>query len=78
MKRKTAVKKLMSLGVPRNQAEILLGNKKAWESNKGRLISIAHTMCVFVEFGLPISMLQGVMSIKSPSPQELGLEVFIG
>lgn len=75
MKRKTAVKKLMSLGYSRNQAERLMRNKYADQSTKARLVSLAYARCEYKQLGLPISMIFYVICRITPGKYELEVVV---
>lgn len=71
MKRKTAVKKLMSLGYSRNQAERLMRNKYDDRSTTARLLSLAYVGCKYKQIGLPISTILDVICRITPVKCEM-------
>ncbi|MBP3319147.1 MAG: hypothetical protein J6K94_03990 [Ruminiclostridium sp.] len=60
MKRKTAVKRLMSMGYSRNQANMLMLDKSKGSSNKGRYAVLGYAASLAWVVGIPIGDVESI------------------
>ena len=75
MKNKTAVKKLMAIGYPRNVARKILSSKDSSSSNKKQCFGACLVAQQFLALDLPLSAVSGITLCDENGTLSVGVSI---